>query len=219
MATSYISIPLNPLTSSANFLSDRFKLLGEAAKDSPRIPNIVKDHLDKPGQIASKFMPVISKCDSALEGVIPIMNNKLEAVTETIDPYVQVSRESYADGGIKQATKDVCTKFSESPFAQDVKTAYADGGVKSVFHNILERVQANAEDCDSNEGSDSDSELIQPNKLFRINSQSSTEEEDNGKYHVAICETAEAPQTDEDINAGLYADWHSLAPWDNNKVN
>ena len=211
MAASGIAIPSTPLTRSANFIGDKLKMWGEAAKDSPRIPDIVKDNLDKPAQFTSRIMPVLEKCDSALEGIIPIVNNKISTVAETVDPYVQVSRSSYAEGGIKQVTRDVCTKLSESPLAEDVKTAYADGGVRSVLNNILERVHLNDEDISTDEDvhpqahapsvfhieydSSTDDDDVHPQahapSVFHIEYDSSTDDEDLVK----------APQADDDHRA------------------
>lgn len=99
---------MNPLCKSMNFLREHASSYINAAKDSPRVPDYMKPHLDTPCRLVSTHVhPVLEKCDSKLENIIPVVNEKIATVTDKLDPYVQAGVVSYSEGGVRKVANDM----------------------------------------------------------------------------------------------------------------
>ena len=114
MATLSIEIPMNPLFKSMTFLREHASPYINAAKDSPRLPDIIKPHLDTPCTLVTKYIdPVLKKCDSKLEHIIPGVNDKIATVAHKVDPYVQTGMESYSEGGFHKVANDIYAQIMD----------------------------------------------------------------------------------------------------------
>lgn len=104
MTTLSRNIPLSPLSKSMECIRAFTSPYIIATKNSHRVPDVIKCHIDTPCKFVTKYInPILVQCDETLNQIIPNLNEKIDTIINTMNPPVVVHTdfESYPDDVLK----------------------------------------------------------------------------------------------------------------------